>query len=671
METPKISVIMTTYKRPEMLKRAIQSVINQTFKDWELIIVDDDPKGAAPDIKDPRILYTYHKKNFGNDTRGKNEGIIMASTDLISYLDDDNEYYADHLMILYKEHMKNPGVDVIYGDRLAVDDSGQMDPQIGTNSDHRIDLIFQQNFIDTSDVLIKKQALYDIGGWDERYPKYVDWNLFLRLTKANKKFRHVPKVITTYHLHQGMKSVTVQDEEVGTRPLSQTPEAVFRPKWNARSLEIFLPFLGGEWKPKVAVFTLTMNRLELTQKMYASLQKAGYDYDWFVVDNGSTDGTVNWVTGKAHHVTINPENRGISIASNQALDAIGDKYDIIIKIDNDCELLTTDWLKKMLTIFESEWMLVLSPQIEGLNENAGGTPREAYANLKGHVIGITTHIGGIFTMAHRMAYDGFRWDTEDFMHSLQDLVFTQAMGKKGFLCAYVEDIRASHQETTEGQKKLYPEYFEKRKYERTHSYKPKSNPNTKEYWDSTYAKERDLDDHYRNDQAMFAYIEKENPQGKILDIGCGNGFLLKTLEKEGRELYGVDLSQEGVDQTSKRVPAAKVTRADSHNLPFEDGEFDYTLSTEFLEHVTDPLNVIKEIARVTKKGGQSIHQTPFEDTVPSGEHVSFYTEDIIKELFLKQFSSVEVEKIKHPLIMRNDPHEGQEHSYILHIKAIK
>jgi GT2 family glycosyltransferase len=171
-------------------------------------------------------------------------------------------------------------------------------------------------------------------------------------------------------------------------------------------------------------------------------------------------------------VTIfNKENMGISHASNQALDAIGDTFDFIIKIDNDCEIFATNWLARLLYIFEAHWQIILSPYVEGLVDNPGGTPRIAYKNFRKNLIGVTKHIGGIFTMAHKSAYKGFRWDEEDFLHSLQDTVFTQEVQKKGFICGYVEDMKCMHMDSTDGQKIKYPDYWEKRKYDRTHIYK--------------------------------------------------------------------------------------------------------------------------------------------------------------------------------------------------------
>lgn len=484
---PLISVIMTTHDgRAKMCERAIKSVMEQSYPNFDLWIIDDASQDETQDmVKEyqkqfPNINYVKFETNFGCDTRGKNVGILKSKGDYIALIDSDNEFKPDHLMALYQEMKRNPKVSVAYGDRMVVSDDEEMEPTLGIHSDFDQTLLFQRNYIDTMDVLIKREALLEVGGFDERYKKYVDWNLWIRLTKAGFEFMRVPKVISTYHLHKNMKSVTVKDEfPVGEKPFGDIePQNMFKPQWDAFNLEIRLPYLGKKWEPKVAVFTLCKDRLFYTKKMFDSMRtKAGYPLTWFALDNGSKDGTVEWLQGlkptgwvEDIKLLLNEENHGISIASNECLDAIGQDYDYIIKIDNDNEILSDLWLRQLLDIFACHDMMALSPYVEGLIDNPGGTPRIAYKTISKHLLGITPHIGGIFTMTHRKAYDGFRWDTDDPKHALQDAVFSQEMKRRGIICAYVEDLRCNHQESTMGQKQRFPDYFALRDQERREAY---------------------------------------------------------------------------------------------------------------------------------------------------------------------------------------------------------
>ena len=468
-----ISVITSTYNRSERLQKAIDSVLAQTYPDWELIIVDDkstdDTEKVVSGYKDSRIKYIKQKRNFGCDTKPKNVGIMASKGEYIAFLDDDNAYRPDHLAVLLKELEKDPSLDVVYGDRWLTDETGRIQPQLGISRDYDPAFLMQRNFIDTSDVLIKRQALFDVGGWDERYKKYVDWNLWVRMSKWGKKFKRVPLVITNYYLHEDMKS-----NKVKTKGDSQTS---FAPEWDPYDLEIELPYLNTSARtaPRVAVFSITYDRLEYTKKSFQSLSRtAKYPYDHFVVDNGSTDGTVEWLSDylKKDKGIFNSSNTGISKASNDIIDKIKEQgYDIIVKWDNDCIGLTPGWLAKMVDIWKSNHVFALSCYVQGLVDNPGGAPRLAYGQIKGELVGVTQHLGGICHFVDAHAYDKFRWDDNAFLHGVQDMEMSQFLRFNGYTMGYLENFMVSHgPEGTQSQKKSYPEYFERRKKEKSTRY---------------------------------------------------------------------------------------------------------------------------------------------------------------------------------------------------------
>ena len=112
---------------------------------------------------------------------------------------------------------------------------------------------------------------------------------------------------------------------------------------------------------KVAIYTLTRDRLEYTKHSFETLKKqAWYDYDHFIIDNGSTDGTQQWLKDNKSEfkkVILLPENVGISKGSNMALDIIfaTDKYDLIVKMDNDCEVVSDNIIGQLCQIFEDSF----------------------------------------------------------------------------------------------------------------------------------------------------------------------------------------------------------------------------------------------------------------------------------------------------------------------------
>ena len=117
--SPLVSIILCTYNRAHLVTRAIASVLTQSYRKWELIIIDDgseDNTGQVvmPVVKsDPRITYVYHA-NKGL-ARSRNIGIALASGEYATFLDSDDEYGEHHLSVRIRAMEKKPSPALIYG----------------------------------------------------------------------------------------------------------------------------------------------------------------------------------------------------------------------------------------------------------------------------------------------------------------------------------------------------------------------------------------------------------------------------------------------------------------------------------------------------------------------------------------------------------------------------
>jgi len=117
--SPLVSIILCTYNRAHLVARAIASVLTQSYRNWELIIiddgsVDDTAQVVMPVVKsDPRIMYFYHA-NTGL-ARSRNIGITLASGKYTTFLDSDDEYRDNHLSVRIETMAKQPSSVLIYG----------------------------------------------------------------------------------------------------------------------------------------------------------------------------------------------------------------------------------------------------------------------------------------------------------------------------------------------------------------------------------------------------------------------------------------------------------------------------------------------------------------------------------------------------------------------------
>lgn len=218
---------------------------------------------------------------------------------------------------------------------------------------------------------------------------------------------------------------------------------------------------------KIAIFTLTRDRLEYTKRSFQSLKEnAGYPYDHYIIDNGSTDGTQDWLREQKDliFISINKENVGISKACNQALDTLLKKdYDLIIKMDNDCEIISTDILKELVEIYQHIppffMKFMLSPRVEGLNYQPERIDQMEIAN---HPIGITHIIGGIFQPMLTECYKQYRYKEDLPKAKGQDEDINLWFRNMGGQVGYIEDLVVEHMDSTEGQKVKFPEYFKRK-----------------------------------------------------------------------------------------------------------------------------------------------------------------------------------------------------------------
>ena len=191
----KVSVIIPTYKRSETLGRAIKSVVNQTYKDLEILIVDDNDRGSdystqarkiVESFSDSRLKFVTQKKHI-NGAEARNEGIRQSSGQFIAFLDDDDEWLPSKLekeLQMLQEHPDCDGVSCLYGEYKNGKLFHSCPPYNGQNLHKKI---FQREVaVFTSTILLKKDSLLKAGLFDNKLRRHQDLQLLLDFTKFYK-----------------------------------------------------------------------------------------------------------------------------------------------------------------------------------------------------------------------------------------------------------------------------------------------------------------------------------------------------------------------------------------------------------------------------------------------------------------------------------------------------
>ena len=184
---PKVSIIVTTFNRGRYIHEAINSIQDMSFKDWELIIVDDGSNDQTNQVidkylNDERIQYLYKETNQGVSI-ARNIGLQKSKGRYIAYLDSDNLYDKNFMSYAIKFLEKNNNFDLVYGS-LLTGLHGEKNKPILFKEFSR-ELLLNQNYIDLNTVIHRRKLYELLGGFDESLDRLTDWDLLLKYSKKN------------------------------------------------------------------------------------------------------------------------------------------------------------------------------------------------------------------------------------------------------------------------------------------------------------------------------------------------------------------------------------------------------------------------------------------------------------------------------------------------------
>lgn len=215
MRSPRVSVIMSVYNGEQYLTEAIDSILNQTFTDFEFIIINDGSTDGTADIlrsyEDPR-LRIVEQENIGL-TRSLNRGILLAQGEYIARMDDDDLSLPERLDRQVAFLNAHPEVGILGTACRIVDEVStqewEMHPPL-SDGQIRQRLIRGNPFIHSS-VMMRKSILQAVGGYNEAYPYIQDYELWVRLA-AHTRLANLPDVLHVRRFHWGAISTTKRTE---------------------------------------------------------------------------------------------------------------------------------------------------------------------------------------------------------------------------------------------------------------------------------------------------------------------------------------------------------------------------------------------------------------------------------------------------------------------------
>ncbi len=192
----RISVVMPTYNRAAILGRAVHSVLSQTHRDLEMIVVDDGSTDGTAAVlaafNDPRLIHLRHTPNRGGNY-ARNRGIERATGEVVSFIDSDDEFLPGKLAKIEQVFSERPDVEgvvdsfVIHKAREAgVQVEARNNPVMDDPVAFRTAVFARRLYKATPAISARRAALLDIGMFDETLRRRQDMDVLLRLCRSHR-----------------------------------------------------------------------------------------------------------------------------------------------------------------------------------------------------------------------------------------------------------------------------------------------------------------------------------------------------------------------------------------------------------------------------------------------------------------------------------------------------
>ncbi|MBD1821330.1 glycosyltransferase family 2 protein [Cyanobacteria bacterium FACHB-DQ100] len=229
-------MIIPAYNAEKTIRETIESVLNQTFKDFEVVVVNDGATDKTLEIVqsicDPRIkVFSY--VNSGKSL-ARNRGIELSKGEYLSFLDADDLWTPDKLEEQWKALQNHPEADVTYSWTNFIDGAGNLRYQgarYGNAENIYRKLLVKNCFGSGSNILVRRSAIAQMSfHFDPSLPNAEDWDFYIRLA-AQFKFVCVPKYQILYRTHNGSSSFNIQASEAAClkiidRAFKQAPDSL-------------------------------------------------------------------------------------------------------------------------------------------------------------------------------------------------------------------------------------------------------------------------------------------------------------------------------------------------------------------------------------------------------------------------------------------------------------
>lgn len=482
---PSFSVVVPLYNTPVLfLRQLLNSVIGQSYQNWQLVLVDasDDAHKDVEKVatkyanKDARILYQRLEQNAGI-AANTNAGLALATGDWIALLDHDDLLYKNALHEIAQEAAN--GADFVYTDEIVLSANLKNVVNYHFKPDFSPDYLRGCNYITHLSAFSRTLLQKAGGGEDSAYDGSQDFDLILRLTEQAAKIKHIPKAMYIWRSHQnstassmdtkpyallaGEKAVDAHLQRIGL-----AGKASYQPQFPG-SYRIQYAIKGD---PLISVIIPNKDHVEDLSRCLASLYaKAGQtNFEVIVVENNSTNAETF-----AFYETATAQYKRLQVVKYEgafnfsAINNFGRKAangEHLLLLNNDIEVLSDNFLTEMLMYSQRDDVGCVGAKLYfpdetiqhagvflGINQTAGHSHKGHPADSSGDMYRLVTAqnmmaVTGACLMVKAALYDAAGGlDEENFAVAYNDVDLCLKLWQGGLLNVFTPFADAYHYES--------------------------------------------------------------------------------------------------------------------------------------------------------------------------------------------------------------------------------
>lgn len=479
---PKFSIVVPLFDtKPEFLRELIDSIIQQTYKNWELCLTDgtgeDTPLKSIVEKycnRDNRIKYRVLSENKGI-SENTNAAFDMATGEFIVLVDHDDVLPANALYECTKAINEDNTIDVIYSDEDKIDMDGKIRFEPHFKPDFNIDLLCSMNYI-CHLFVVRKDIVEKVGVLRSEFDGAQDHDFILRCCEVAHNIKHVPKIL--YHWRCHMNSTAANPEskryafEAGRRAVEEHYKRVGIPATveHAEFYGMYRTKYHWDETPLISIIIPNKDHIDDLKKIMNSIdEKSTYrNYEFIVVENNSTDENTFLYYREIEQrdnvqVLYYKGDFNFSRINNFGVEKSEGEY--LLLLNNDTEIIAPECLEEMLNICMREEVGIVGAKLcydddtiqhAGVVLGFGGIAGHTFIGSSRFDLGYASRIACVqdYTavtaacmMTKRSVYDAVGGLTEEFKVAFNDIDYCMKVRALNKLVVYTPYAELYHYES--------------------------------------------------------------------------------------------------------------------------------------------------------------------------------------------------------------------------------